>query len=501
MTELPASLAFFHFLRPAWLLLILPALLLWWLIRRRATVRPTTPAAIAPHLAAALTVGRSQRLKLLPIDGIALILVLLSMAAAGPTWSRIANPLVANTAPLAVVLNLSQSMQSTDIAPSRLERAKHKILDLLATRAGARTALIAYAGSAHRVVPLTEDPEVLKPFIEGLDPEVMPEAGRNASAALALAQATLAEESLPGAILFITDELEGADLPAIAEHSASDQAPLLFLSLGGLERVPDAIVVGVSADDSDLREIERRVAAAYQDALAGDDRLQWNDRGWLLAWPVAWLSLLWFRRGRTMQWCLLLGVMSAGVPVSPAHAAGLTDWFLTPDQQGRLAYEDKRFADAADHFQDPMWKGYALSLNGKYVEAAEVFARLSTPQAAFAEGVAYVKGREYRRGIEAFERALERDPANADAATNLELARMILDYLESAREQSDTGEGSEGADDIRFDKESEGGQQQALTAGTRLKLESAEQWMRGVDTQVTDYLRIRFALEAAGGNQ
>lgn len=498
MMELPASLAFFHFLRPAWLLPIAPALLLCWLARRRATVRPAAPAAIAPHLAAALTVGASRRMKLLPIDGIALILVLLSIAAAGPTWSRIPNPLVANTAPLAVVLNLSQSMQSTDIAPSRLERAKQKILDLLATRAGARTALIAYAGSAHRVVPLTEDPEVIKPFIEGLESGVMPVSGRNAGAALALARETLADESIPGAILFITDELEGSDLPAFAQHADSNGAPVLFLSVGGLASVANAVVIGVSADDSDVRQIERRVAAAFQDALAGDERLQWNDRGWLLAWPLALLTLLWFRRGWTMQWCLLLGVLIGGVPVSPANAAGIADWFLTPDQQGRLAYEDKRFADAAEHFQDPMWKGYALALNGKYVEAAEVFARLNTPQAAFAQGVAYVRGREYRQGIEAFERALERDPDYAEAAANLQIARAILAYLERVREQSDTG-GSLGADEIRFDKESEGGTQQVFSAGDKLKLESAEQWMRSVDTQVADYLRIRFALEAAGG--
>ena len=499
MMDLPASLAFFHLLRPAWLLPIAPALLLWWLVRRRATKRPAAPASIAPHLAAALTVGASRRMKLLPIDGIALILVLLSIAAAGPTWSRIPNPLVANTAPLAVVLNLSKSMESTDIAPSRLERAKQKILDLLNTRAGARTALIAYAGSAHRVVPLTEDPEVLKPFIEGLVPDVMPEAGRNAGAALALAQATLADESIPGAILFITDELEGADLPAFAQHATADGADVLFLSVGGLERVPDAIVVGLSADDADLREVERRVAAAYQDALAGDDRLQWEDRGWLLAWPVALLTLLWFRRGWTMQWCLLLGLLIGGAPVSPASAAGIADWFLTPDQQGRLAYEDKDFTDAAKNFQDPMWKGYALSLDGKYIEAAEIFARMDTPEAAFAQGVAFIKGREYRQGIEAFELALERDPDFAEAAANLEIARVILAYLERAREQSDTGEGSEGADDVRFDNESEGGEQRVLSEGSRLKLESAEQWMRGVDTQVSDYLRIRFALEAAGG--
>lgn len=499
--ELVANLEFFHFLRPAWLWLILPTMLLWWRIRRRATVLPAAPAAIAPHLAAALTVGGSSRLRLLPIDGIALIVVFLSVAVAGPTWSRIPNPLVANTAPLVVALNLSESMESTDIAPSRLERARQKILDLLNTRGGARTALIAYAGSAHRVVPLTEDAAVLKPFIEGLEPGVMPESGRNAGDALELARQTLADESVPGAILFITDELEGADLPAFTEHAASGGERILFLSLGGLSSVPDATVIGVSADDSDLRQIERGVAAAYQDALAGDDRLQWDDRGWLLAWPVALLILLWFRRGWTMQWCLLLVVLFGGAPVSPASAAGIGDWFLTSDQQGRLAYEDRNFAEAAAYFQDPMWKGFALALNGKYVEAAQIFSRLDSAEAAFAQGVALVRGREYRQGIEAFELALERDPGHAGAAANLQIARTIIAYLERVREQSAVDEGSEGADDIKFDKESEGGTEQSFSAGDKLKLESAEQWMRGVDTQVSDYLRIRFALEAAGGTR
>ena len=238
------------------------------------------------------------------------------------------------------------------------------------------------------------------------------------------------------------------------------------------------------------------VAAAYRAALAGDDRLQWDDRGWLFAWPALLLTLLWFRRGWTMHWCLLAAVFLLGPLPGPAHAAGIADWFLTPDQQGRLAFEDKRFPAAAEHFEDPFWKGYALYTAGDYVEAAQTFARLSTPQAAFAAGMAHVKGREYRKGINAFEQALRLDPGYAEANRNLEIARAILAYLEDLREQSDTQEGSEGADEIVFDKEAEGGTEIQISGETQLKLETAEQWMRGVDTRTADFLRIRFALEA-----
>ena len=112
--------------------------------------------------------------------------------------------------------------------------------------------------------------------------------------------------------------------------------------------------------------------------------------------------------------------------------------------------------------------------------------------------MAHLKNREYRPGIEAFETAIERDPDHAAAIRNLEIARVILDYVESAREQSDTGEESGiGADDVVFDNEAARGTETTINAEDQVKLQTAEQWMRTVDTRTADFLRIRFALEAA----
>jgi len=505
MTDLLSALQFFHFLRPWWLALIPVALILWWRIRSHATARNDPPAGIAPHLAAALTVGGGSRRRILAIDGVTTMVTLISLAAAGPAWSRVPNPLVVQTAPLAVALEVSQTMLMADVAPSRLERAKHKILDLIAARAGARTALIAYAGSAHRVVPLTEDPSVLKPFLEGLSPKVMPVQGQNAAAALALARAALEAEEVPGAILFVLDDLDRADLPAFERHGAEGGQRVVFLSVGGSEaalddltRVPGGTLVRVTPDASDVSQVERRVASAFRDALARDERQQWEDRGWILAWPAALLTLLWFRRGWTMRWALALAAILSSMPGGPARAEGVADWFLTPDQQGWLAYEDKEFGEAGELFEDPMWKGYALYRAGKYTEAVQVFARLPTAEVAFAQGMAYLKSRGYRDGIAAFETALERDPGYVSAARNLEIARAILEYVERAREQSDTGEESGiGADDVVFDNESGLGADTTIMGEDQMKMETAEQWMRTVDTRTADFLRIRFALEAA----
>ncbi|MEM8812979.1 MAG: VWA domain-containing protein [Pseudomonadota bacterium] len=509
MNDWSATLQNFHLLRPWWLLTVPAMAILWWRVRSATTPGRSVPDGIAPHLAKALAVGDEGTRRFLPIDGMAVTIVLLALAASGPTWSRVPNPLVSETAPLAIALKVSDTMLRRDVAPSRLERAKHKILDLIESRPGGRTALVAYAGSAHRVVPLTEDPAIVKPFLEGLSPDVMPASGQNATAALTIALDVLRSDDTPGAILFVLDDLDRADIPAFERHAGDGGAGVVFLIVGGsdasrsqVERVPGASVVELTSDATDVLQIGRRIASAYRDALVKDDRQQWDDRGWLFAWPAALLALVWFRRGWTMRWAAILVATFASLPLEPAKADGLAAWFLTPDQQGRLAYQRKDFAGAAARFEDPMWQGYSLYRAGKYAEAAETLARLPTAEAAFIQGMAQLRNRAYRDGIRAFETALERDPEHKAATRNLQIARAILAYVERVREQSDTGEESGiGADDVVFDNESGRGADTTVAGDGETRMETAEEWMRTVDTRTADFLRTRFALEAAGAGR
>ena len=507
MTE---ALQYFHFLRPFWLLAIPLTLLMWWLIRPRRGATPALPDTIAPHLAAALQVGEDGRVRILPIDGVAVALILLTLAVAGPTWSRAPNPLIADTAPLVVALKVSDSMLTADLAPSRLDRSRFKVLDLIAARAGARTALIAYAGSAHNVSPLTEDPNILRPLLEGLNPQVMPKNGADAGAALTLAQEVLQGAETAGAILFVLDDLDPADIAAFNAETDPPRPPLVFLlalpeggEVAQLERIDNATVVPLTADDTDVTRIERRVRAAYAAALAGDDRLQWQDRGGWLAWPAALLMLLWFRRGWTMRWAFvaMLGLSLLGLTLpGTARADGWRDWFATPDQQGQIALNNKNYTAAADLFEDPYLRGYSMMKAGKYADAAEVLARVDTPEAAFAQGYAHVRNREYRPAIKAYEVALERQPDFPAAEANLEITRAILTYVEDAREAGDTGEETGiGADDVVFDNED------ARGADTQIQAPqedagplTAEQWMSSIDTDMGDFLRSRFLLENGG---
>lgn len=498
------TLAAFHFLRPVILLALIPIALVWFIVRPRRVKKTTVSNHIAPHLAAALQVSNSSERRIFPIDGVCLGLILLTVGAAGPTWSRLPNPLIAETAPLVVALKVTESMETPDLAPTRLDRARFKILDLIAERAGARTALVAYSGSAHRVSPLTEDPNILRPLLEGLSPKVMPTPGDDATAALGLAVEILHGADSDGAILFVLDDLNPMD---VAAFLGEDLPPVVFLvtlpaggSIPQLDSLNRAAVVQLTPDNTDIGQIERRLKSAHQAALLADERLAWDDRGWWLVWPAALLSLLWFRRGWTMRWGFTGVLLVLLQSPETARADGWLDWFLTPDQQGRLAYENKDFSKAADIFLDPMWQGYALMKAGRYEEAAQALSRLDSPEAAFTEGLSRIRNREYRPGARAFETALVRRPGWTEAEHNRDVAWAIVAYVEAAQEASDTGEEAGiGADEIVFDNEANRGAETRIEApaedATPL---TADQWIDSIDTDMGDFLRSRFLFDMTG---
>lgn len=223
----------------------------------------------------------------------------------------------------------------------------------------------------------------------------------------------------------------------------------------------------------------------------------------MLALPAALLCLLWFRRGWTMRWGVVLICAGSvlGVP-DRAGAEGLADWFFTPDQQGMRAYNNRDFARAGELFQDPMWQGYALFRAGQYEKAIEVLGRVETAEAAFTQGLAEIRNRQYRDGVRSFETVLARNPNYPGAAENLATAQEIVTFIEGLREDSDTGEESGiGADDTVFDNEAARGTETETTAAQEDSpgMLTAEQWMNTVDTRTGDFLKQRFRLEASRG--
>jgi Ca-activated chloride channel family protein len=323
-----------HFIRPLWLIALPAILLLWWLVRRRDASQAEVGNFVAPHLRAALTVNRDARRGVRAVDGVAVAMIAATIAAAGPAWNKQASPWFAETAPLVIAIEVSDSMRSNDLQPTRLDRARFKVMDIVATRTGSRTALIAYAGSAHIVVPPSTDADVLQPFLESLDPAIMPMPGAAAENVLPLALALLGDQAAGGTLLFVNDGFDAADIAPLAEFSGQPGMPAMAALVvgtdaGGVALMPDGspvmaagggrldtsvdpallrrvasaagvTVVRAGAGDADVRQLARAIQSNLR--LADDPDARWRDQGWWFLWPAALLSLLWFRRGWTMQW-------------------------------------------------------------------------------------------------------------------------------------------------------------------------------------------------------
>jgi Ca-activated chloride channel family protein len=172
------------------------------------------------------------------------------------------------------------------------------------------------------------------------------------------------------------------------------------------------------------------------------------------------------------------------------------DLWLTRDQQAARLLRQRDYAGAVKHFEDLSWQGTAAYRGGMYEEAAAAFGRVATAEGFYNRGNALYKGRDYRGAVRAFEKAVLLAPDRVGARENLELARWTRDYIERQREQSDTENESElSADDIAFDNEENRGKAVEITRESTIERQSAEKWMRTVDTRTADFLRRRFQIE------
>ena len=309
----------FHFLRPWLLALLLPAAGLVCYTMRGQNARSGMQALIADHLLEHLVVGSREPKRLSPIYLLAAFWAIGIMALAGPTWSKEPSPFTQDTAGLVIALKVTPTMLAQDIQPSRLERATQKIHDLLKLRLGAKTALIAYSGSAHLTMPLTVDPKIIDMFSQALNPEIMPEKGDAVTEALELGALVLNKAEIPGSILLIADQIDQNQLKEIkAFHDkseisvhiyaiAADQGitvpvgspPAPSLNMENLKKAATAAGASltiVSPDDRDVQKLARRIQTSLSTAKQNQgDR--WQDNGYWFLPILLVLGLFFFRRG------------------------------------------------------------------------------------------------------------------------------------------------------------------------------------------------------------
>jgi len=296
----------FHFLRPLWLLAALPALAVWWGLRRQQDSVTTWRQVVDPHLLEHLLVGEAARRRLRPIQLLLSIWVICTIALAGPAWRLEPSPFADDKAGLVVLLKVSGTMLASDVQPSRLVRAKHKLRDLLELRKGSSTGLIVYSGSAHLVMPLTRDDRIVSTMVEDLTPDLMPVDGDALAQALQLAEEVLRNGGVPGSALVIADNVSPTQAQALSTIGIA--LPVQFLSVqsqsaavdNGLQSAAanlNAPIVELTVDQADVERAARRAQSSLKSVSATKEGTRWQDAGYFLLPLIALFTLMWSRRG------------------------------------------------------------------------------------------------------------------------------------------------------------------------------------------------------------
>ena len=481
----------FHLLRPEllWALLGCPlvALALW----HRRSQQGDWSRVIDPELLHYLLPDQRQTAGRSRIWVPTLLLAMVILAAAGPSFQRVELPVIKRADALVIVLDLSASMLAADIQPSRVQRAQQKVLDLLETRKEGVTGLVVFAGDAHVVTPLTDDTRTIANLMPALSPTIMPLPGADASSGILLAADLLVTAGAQGGqILLMTDGLPGFDTGAVQTALEDSGASLAILAIGTAAGAPiplpnggflkdndgeiaiptlelaaitaiaetlDAVIEPISLDERDIETLTQRSILDTDGELDLDRQTDaWQDQGYWLAALVALLVLPAFRKGVVAGLALLIGFHSP-----PPLAAEWQDLWSTADQQGAQYLSAGDPASAAKVFEDPNWRGFAEFEAGTYDKAAKSFSSQPTADSLFNLGNALALQGDLRGALSAYEQSLNLLPNAEDAIANRDFIQSLLDQEEQepqdqqGEEQNQEGEDSE--QNNESDSESESG--------------------------------------------
>ena len=487
-------MADFHFIRPLWLVAIVALIVALYLLKKYRINQSGWHQLLPAHLSKVLVDGstKTQSVSLILPFIIGLLTI---VALAGPTWKKLPQPVYQLARGSVIIMDMSYSMYATDLSPNRLTRARYKAIDLLDQLNEGEIGLIAYAGDAFTISPLTEDINNIKLLLPSLSPDLMPALGSNPFSALALANDMLKNAGhLEGDIYWFTDGIDSEDLQDITQWSRKHPYRLNILGIGTAEGAPIKLSNGelmkddrgsivipkltekalqgaansgqgyyarITNSTDDIKHLVSQPIAQDEDkksesAQTGD---QWQEFGPYLLLLVLPLVLGYFRRGNLL---VIIPCLFLLTPSQPVHADFWTDLWKTKDQQGQAHFNNKEFEQAAEQFENPQWQGSAHYNAGNYEQALASFQKGNDAQSLYNQGNALAKLQQLDEAIAAYDEALKFNPDHQDAQANKALLEKIKQQQDQQQQQQDQQNEQENSDQENQDQQQDqnGDQQQ-----------------------------------------
>lgn len=449
----------FHFLRPEMLWLLLPgSLLLYFWLNNRSRQDGWQQSCDPDLLEAMQLQAASKASRWLWLYWPIMVLTVLALA--GPAVRQMPVPMVKNQSALIVALDVSKSMLADDLKPSRLQRAKFTIQDLLENRQDGQTALVVYSGDAFVVTPLTDDTDTIVALLDVLNPSIMPVSGTNTVAALDKATELLAQAGVTqGQILLVTDRIDLYQTEDRLREVSDQGVTVHVLAVGTAEGAPIPTnqgflkdlrgqIVIPQVDYSAMQEAAKIGQGRFNvlsnsvpeelfyevnsdaDGSLSDDELggeNFIDDGPLLALLVVPMLALLYRRGILMVWCM-------GLLLNSEASLALTwdDLWLNQDQQAHRKL-DSAPQEAFEQAQDLDIKAAAAYKNQDYKRASQLYGKSPNSLAShYNHGNALARSGDLEGALASYEQALTHDPDDADTLYN---KRLVENALKQQQEQ------------------------------------------------------------------
>lgn len=488
-----------EFIRPWWLLSLLPLLWISWRVQKGANAGGNDWQKIMdPELFQALSNNplpaspRSTNQQRVSLIGSLLVALLLSLALAGPSWETRETPVVERVTSRIMVLDLSMSMLAEDIKPNRLSRAKIKLREMLSRSADGQTGLIVFAGDAYAIAPLTEDVRTLDNLVPPLDIDLMPSQGSRIDLGLKLAAEMLLQtQAVRGQVILLTDSPANSKAIEMASDLANQGHRVDVLGFGSAKGAPiprgdagfvqkQGAIVFAKLDSESLRQLAKSGNGRYllsgggnadiaqllavdaqqefresEQAASSAQRVDGGTYFLLAALPFILLGM----RGRGLL--LVLAVASVGLVAPQRGYAAENSWWESlwknNDQRAHQQLLDGDAAAAIEGFDDPDWRANADYQAGNFEDAAEYWSAKENATAIYNRGNALAKSGELDKALEAYQQALDLQPNFEDAEANASLIEKLL--KEQQQEEGEKSDESQEGEQSQDGEQSEGGEE------------------------------------------
>ncbi|MEL0659169.1 VWA domain-containing protein [Psychromonas arctica] len=499
-----------EFLRPYWLLgiIIVVAISLWRYQRNQYKQTSIIANHLSEHLVTLPETTKSNRLAL------NLLAIIACIALSGPSIRSVKLPVYEIQKAQVIAFDLSYSMYATDIKPNRLSRAKYKAIDLLKQWTEGDKALIAYAGDAFTITPLTTDSNSIINHIPYLSPDLMPERGSRPDLALQKAISLLKNAGYQqGHIVFISDGFDKDSQEKMQEMLKGTKWMVSVLSMatkeGAAIKLNDGSLLKDSNDDIVIPKLNRntlypvtqmsdglllnfdakgqdiQLLAAHYDtkelnkkdneSSKQTDNKQPIDDGYWISLLLIPLFLLFFRKG--VFYALLLTVM---LPLTtPKVEASIWE---NDQQNAYQAFQNKNYKEASEVFEDPAWKASALFKNKQYKQAEAVYLNETKEKPNDANnfynlGNTQAMQQKYEQALTSFNNALKIKPNFEQALANKAAVEQLLEQQKQQENQqpSDKKQDNQQQDEQQSSEQQNESEQQQDQQSSEQQNESGQQ--------------------------